>query len=73
MTLSVVLQDCYWFLRFQVLRFPKRQLQDSSHACVMLTGDAPLTALSVAVEVAGGSLDPDDLCTSSKEIALDWV
>jgi hypothetical protein len=24
--------------------------QDSSHACVMLTGDAPLTALSVAVE-----------------------
>ena len=25
--------------------------QDSSHTCVMLTGDAPLTALSVAVEV----------------------
>ncbi|CAK9048444.1 unnamed protein product [Durusdinium trenchii] len=35
-----------------------RSLQDSSHTCVMLTGDAPLTALSVAVEVGIATFDP---------------
>eukprot|EP00933_Yihiella_yeosuensis_P077350 TRINITY_DN8774_c0_g4_i1.p1 TRINITY_DN8774_c0_g4~~TRINITY_DN8774_c0_g4_i1.p1 ORF type:complete len:939 (+),score=240.14 TRINITY_DN8774_c0_g4_i1:249-2819(+) len=36
-----------------------KALQDSAHRCVMLTGDAPLTALSVAVEVGIAEFSPE--------------
>lgn len=51
-----------------------RSLQDSSHACVMLTGDAPLTALSVAVEVGIAQHNPEQaLVLSEKDDGdLEW-
>lgn len=51
-----------------------RSLQDSSHACVMLTGDAPLTALSVAVEVGIAQFSPNNalVLTEVGEDGLEW-
>ena len=51
-----------------------RSLQDSSHACVMLTGDAPLTALSVGVEVGIAQHSPETaLVLAEKEGGdLEW-
>jgi len=50
-------------------------LQDSAHDCVMLTGDAPLTALSVAREVGIAKLDPSKalVLTGTGDHGLEWV
>eukprot|EP00927_Polykrikos_kofoidii_P070684 TRINITY_DN67092_c0_g1_i1.p1 TRINITY_DN67092_c0_g1~~TRINITY_DN67092_c0_g1_i1.p1 ORF type:complete len:1491 (-),score=364.92 TRINITY_DN67092_c0_g1_i1:51-4337(-) len=52
-----------------------RALRDSAHDCVMLTGDAPLTALSVAQEVGITSKEPHKgIMLSEKEEGegLEW-
>ncbi|CAJ1358711.1 unnamed protein product [Effrenium voratum] len=50
-----------------------RSLQDSSHSCVMLTGDAPLTALSVAVEVGIARLEPEKaMVLAEAKDGLEW-
>ena len=51
-----------------------RSLQESSHACVMLTGDAPLTALSVGVEVGIAQYEPDKalVLAETADGGLEW-
>lgn len=51
-----------------------KALQDSRHGCVMLTGDAPLTALSVAHEVGIGQADPSQaFILSEKDDSVEWL
>lgn len=52
-----------------------KALQDSAHDCVMLTGDAPLTALSVAREVGIAKLDASKalVLTGTGDQGLEWV
>mmetsp|Transcript_4625 Transcript_4625/g.8342 ORF Transcript_4625/g.8342 Transcript_4625/m.8342 type:complete len:1474 (-) Transcript_4625:187-4608(-) len=51
-----------------------KALQDSSHHCVMLTGDAPLTALSVAFEVGIAKYGSSDalVLTETSDGGLEW-
>lgn len=52
-----------------------KALQDSSHTCIMLTGDAPLTALSVGREVGISQRPPHmamTLCETEGSEELEW-
>jgi len=50
-----------------------KALQDSAHACVMLTGDAPLTALSVANEVGIATGREALILQESEDSKLVWA
>jgi cation-transporting ATPase 13A1 len=52
-----------------------KALQDSAHRCVMLTGDAPLTALSVAREVGITKFDPSKalILSGTDGEDMEWV
>merc|ERR1719316_1848572 len=53
-----------------------RALNESAHECIMLTGDAPLTALNVAheVEIARQTdLSFSFVLTEQKEGGLEWI
>jgi len=52
-----------------------KALQDSAHHCVMLTGDAPLTALSVARETGFAKFAPAKslVLTGEDEQNLEWT
>jgi len=51
-----------------------KALQDSNHTCVMLTGDAPLTALSVGIETAIAQYSPDEalVLTEKSDGGVEW-
>merc|ERR1719247_3827403 len=52
-----------------------KALQDSAHKCIMLTGDAPLTALSVARETGFTNFPPEKALVLTGETAddLQWT